>query len=427
MVGEWTSWLPFLQRVFILYATTCSSTPIPLVGADQPQTFRMEHQTWSRSHVQQPAYRYAPTQSMQTYPITQPYPLAPPNHSPPHHHNDAYYQPRKSGQSSRSRGLDYLRDLHTEINKVELQGIRPGQRTSLGDTDKPLPRLPAPPPLPDRPFISVSHSAPRLSQPAIPSASPQEASSSPTEVLRPYSLPPSVDIAPQKYFRPSAYLRIPESLLTGRPDSDPIPTSRKEKGRRKALSSVDKTYIPSSSEDEPILPGTVTNRSHDRRRRAASEQPPRTKTPTSTPKNTRGPTSTLVTEAIRCAGFTRSGQPCKRLVRAAAPYLLSRDPNVQGDGEEEGEEAPRLVGRYCKDHAGMICEVGGFYWTGGKVREGSGVWIGFDGGLHRLPPPRSEQGQSHSRLTKSVLRVYTSRAGAADAGAVKDDDGESTD
>jgi hypothetical protein len=39
-----------------------------------------------------------------------------------------------------------------------------------------------------------------------------------------------------------------------------------------------------------------------------------------------------------------------------------------GDGEILKEE------RYCKDHAGQICQVGGFYWKGEKS-----VWIDFAG------------------------------------------------
>jgi hypothetical protein len=43
---------------------------------------------------------------------------------------------------------------------------------------------------------------------------------------------------------------------------------------------------------------------------------------------------------------------------------------LEPDGEQKEE-------RYCKDHAGRICQVGGFYWKGGK----KSVWVDFDGEL----------------------------------------------
>lgn len=77
--------------------------------------------------------------------------------------------------------------------------------------------------------------------------------------------------------------------------------------------------------------------------------------------------------AVRCAGFTRSGQPCKRLVKSAAPFLLQRDTNIDDD------DAERMVGRYCKDHAGLVCAADGFYWRDANGK--AGVWVEFSGEL----------------------------------------------
>jgi hypothetical protein len=61
------------------------------------------------------------------------------------------------------------------------------------------------------------------------------------------------------------------------------------------------------------------------------------------------------------------------LVRAQAPLLAS---SLGDDGD-----APRAgaVGRYCRDHAGMVCAADGFYWR--DARGKSGVWIDFKGEL----------------------------------------------
>ena len=303
---------------------------------------------------------------------------------------------RSPGPSARSRGLDYLRDLQTKISNVDLSAFRHRQRTSFGNTNKPLPLLPAPLPLPSRPLIHASYSAPRLHDSLTPSREPRPGRVFPTEPLRPYSLPPAYDTSPQKYFRPSAYLRIPDAAHLSRPLSDPCPVKPVIQGGRKvkASSSTDITYVPSSSEDDDHLPGAATNRSPARRQRATSEQPPPTKLPArqAAAANRARASTFKAAAALRCAGFTRSGAPCKRLVRSTAPFLLERDQNADGD-----DEAPRLVGRYCKNHAGMICEVGGFYWRGREGKEETGVWVDFDGELKLT---------QYSRLRDSNRRGY---------------------
>lgn len=50
---------------------------------------------------------------------------------------------------------------------------------------------------------------------------------------------------------------------------------------------------------------------------------------------------------------------------------------VSLDGDDEDARSEKVMGRYCKDHAGMICTAKGFYWR--RERDSSGVWIEFDG------------------------------------------------
>ena len=73
-------------------------------------------------------------------------------------------------------------------------------------------------------------------------------------------------------------------------------------------------------------------------------------------------------KAIKCSGFTRKGAPCQRLVKAEAPYFKL---NL---ADEAGE---KIGVRYCKDHAGMICNAKGFYWRAKK--DDTGIWIDFEG------------------------------------------------
>lgn len=81
--------------------------------------------------------------------------------------------------------------------------------------------------------------------------------------------------------------------------------------------------------------------------------------------------------SVQCSGFTRTGQPCKRLVRVKAPYLSAPDASVALDEDGGDARSEKVMGRYCKDHAGMICTIKGFYWR--RERDSSGVWIEFDG------------------------------------------------
>ncbi|WWC99796.1 hypothetical protein V866_006704 [Kwoniella sp. B9012] len=242
--------------------------------------------------------------------------------------------------------------------------------------------------------------------------------------------------SPPKTFRPTVHphskprlsdenrLRPPSPHTPPRPKSDSaIPTSSKKKGKGKATStsaSTPKTKpktpnrrkekdndpdwnpiidltISSSEDDSEDRNENITPRSSARRKRAMSEQPGRTSAHTSTPSKsvsgsgsrTPGKDSTL--GVVQCSGFTRTGQPCKRLVKVSAPYLSARDTNVEQGGDERSE---KVMGRYCKDHAGMICQVDGFYWRGDGDK--AGIWIEFN---EFIPPDLGQQTQTLLRMT----------------------------
>ncbi|ORY33697.1 hypothetical protein BCR39DRAFT_586319 [Naematelia encephala] len=185
-------------------------------------------------------------------------------------------------------------------------------------------------------------------------------------------------------------------LSPPRPQSDRVTASSRKSIPRRGSNHPEAIYVPSSpssssststlssstsstSSSSSNLPKTVTTRSPARIRRATSEQP-RTVLSTSTP--------TGIGKSTRCAGFTRQGQPCKRLVRAEAPYLTSAG---QGDGDRP-EEGERGLGRYCRDHAGMICQAEGFY---ARASKGAGAWIEFD---KFIPPELGQQTQTLLRM-----------------------------
>lgn len=116
--------------------------------------------------------------------------------------------------------------------------------------------------------------------------------------------------------------------------------------------------------------------------RRGSSNTPFTISPVKTKKlNSPHKPCTSNSSSVQCSGFTRTGQPCKRLVKAKAPYLSIRDVSVAPVslvGDDGDARSEKVMGRYCKDHAGMICTAKGFYWR--RERDNSGVWIEFDGG-----------------------------------------------
>jgi hypothetical protein len=62
------------------------------------------------------------------------------------------------------------------------------------------------------------------------------------------------------------------------------------------------------------------------------------------------------------------------MVKVSAPYLAALDTNMFQSGLDPGDEGDQVgLGRYCKDHAGMICHPVGFY-----SKEKRGLWVHFD-------------------------------------------------
>ena len=295
---------------------------------------------------------------------------------------------------SRSRGIDYLRSLQSGMASLTMgASSRDGYQVSSPSFRQPSKPLPAPP-IPSDSLLEVHYRSPGH-QPAYPSDRPaslpkypypnpsssiatpqrqQPASRPQTEAYIRSSLP--VLSTPPKSFRPSHLINTPTfppasphrlapPSPRNRPRSDPTMSSSPHH-RKKAVDVVDLTYSPSSSDSD--LPATITKRSPARRQRATSEQPLRK----STASNASPARAGTPGKAVQCAGYTRTGDRCKRLVRSQAPYLLARDLNA---------ENPRLVGRYCKDHAGMICKVDGFYFRGEDDQQR--VWVEFEG-MRRL-------------------------------------------
>ncbi|KIR56320.1 hypothetical protein I315_01385 [Cryptococcus gattii Ru294] len=132
--------------------------------------------------------------------------------------------------------------------------------------------------------------------------------------------------------------------------------------------------------------------------RRGSSNTPFTISPVKTKKlNSPHKPCTSNSSSVQCSGFTRTGQPCKRLVKAKAPYLSIRDVSVAPVslvGDDGDARSEKVMGRYCKDHAGMICTAKGFYWR--RERDSSGVWIEFD---DYIPQALGQQTQTLLRMT----------------------------
>ena len=211
-----------------------------------------------------------------------------------------------------------------------------------------IPPLPTPPAIPPRPATQVQVQTP-----------PKPARKSFVPSFHPHRSVSQVDL-----------LRPPD---LSRPHSDSVvPLSAKAKGKSPVKGNGKQEIHDLTLDSDEESPTT-------HRRRAISELPRASpaKLAPSTPRtpNKISPikpaSSPLSPHAVRCSGYTRSGQPCKRVVKSTAPFLLSRDTSLALglDGEQKEE-------RYCKDHAGRICQVGGFYWRGAQ----KSVWVDFDGG-----------------------------------------------
>ena len=466
--------------------------------------------------------------------------------TPPHQQRQYIDTYGHAGPSKSNRGRDYLKSLGSGMAALNIES-QP-QRTHLpavspvpvdgrlsfssgSGSDKPLPRLPPPPPLPPQlaePPLLLARPATEVldAYPALAPAPPVRARPVPQPVkpLDPYSPTPRHSkpvqkVSPPKSFKPSPYLHLPLPPSTPpsrhRPHSAPHPgsSSGKGKGRGDSQEVIDLTLESPSSPtvstpSSPSHPRAhVTPRSPARlRRRGASDQPPpSTSTPTHTPLQLPGVAQVPATPsrssqnqrhgspsstAVRCAGYTRAGERCKRTVKVEAPYLAAWNLNVgsgmagpsgnmagpsgKNKGKAEAEEGTAhrrqnraLVadrgspdeaddevegGRYCKDHAGMICGVEGFY-----SRDKPGLWIRFVDMccslLHSRQCPRvtrsnteivfsmirgSNRGSACSVVTSNVAmcsvtgpiatrlmtRLGTSRTGPTDQSFTTDDNGE---
>lgn len=272
--------------------------------------------------------------------------------------------------------------------------------SSSPNRDKPLPNLPRPPLPPitnaSDPSLSLSASQSERSDhrasslpPHVGLAEAPSPSSQHDVYRRTHIQTQSHKSSPPKMFRPSSLLFPPSPPTIPQPHSDPIlshqataqtqtPTHHgtPTKGQHRPATSV--IDLTTGSDSDPSSPTSlrVTPRSAARRRRATSEQPS-SHLPNSASRSSpsKSPSPASPNKSVRCAGFTRTGQPCKRLVRASAPYLAALEPNTLPASFELGEEAdPVGLGRYCKDHAGMICQPTGFY-----SKERRGLWLDFDG------------------------------------------------
>lgn len=323
-----------------------------------------------------PQYPHSHPQHTVPFPVHHnPPPAAPKQYAPQYYATPPRYNPT---QLRVDRGRDYLSSLTTSVSNLDL-GIQAGPSRSL-TVDKPLPQLP-PPPIPSRPTSLPSYSSqiPPLPAPPRIQQHPRPLAESTTS-QQPRSAPHTqVSTPPRKSFTPSFHphdstcqnhlLRPPD---VHRPHSDPqIPSTTKARKKGKGKEEVMDLTLDSSDDDlwesanKSALAGT--KKTSPRHRRAISDLP---RTPASKAKSpSKPPVSPASPNAVRCSGYTRAGQPCKRVVKSTAPFLLTRDTNLGAGDAGRGEE------RYCKDHAGMICQVGGFYWRG----SGQNVWIDFSG------------------------------------------------
>jgi len=319
---------------------------------------------------------------------------------------------------SRSRGTDYLLSIQKGMNGLSFGGS-PRASTSAQSTpspgrDKPLPRLPPPPPpIPPRPH-SLNATGSYGEQPApshwaqnqLPLPTPPRTSihdypynASPVSPLSGSSWRQSL-FAPPKAFRASHTLLLPKlqppqpDTRLFRPHSDPlIPTVPPIASPRKAYKNPKKKisdviYIDSGSDSSDThTPAFVTSRSPARRHRITSEQPPDRpavalpKPKSSTHAQPLTPRKAKDSVAVQCSGFTQTGAPCKRLVKAKAPFVaLSEKQGAyvnEADQVDSGTTDDKEERRYCKDHAGMICGEPGFCWQGNTPARG--IYIVFDG------------------------------------------------
>ena len=412
--------VPAASRPQPFPSSSSSSRPVPWYQKDyrpSDHQYYPAHQPYWGSSTAEPSTQWvqaAPPQLAWHDPI---YNRRPTQSYPSGGYHDPSYPPTTSHDRHGS-GREYLASLTTIVSKMDI-GTRdpPRQRTrpSPSVPNEPLPRLPVPPQIPPRPHsddvpYEFSSAGPLIVAPASFSDARMTAQASRTERNRPLSqssvefvgvsvptlqvgpssqhAEPSQSISPASAHRSSPVTK--HHISHSRSDTAPKANDKprlEPKARprsRKSQTSLSDFIVPDSESNNSSSSSSrptrlhVTDRTPERRRRAASEQPrPLSPAPKTTPrrkrigdKNSSSPAPSS-SGAVRCSGFTRKGTACQRLVKSEAPYLSMLDLNV-------GEESKR----YCKDHAGMICDVNGFYWRGvGSTQDGAGIWIDFHGEL----------------------------------------------
>ncbi|WVQ70911.1 hypothetical protein IAR50_000436 [Cryptococcus sp. DSM 104548] len=334
-----------------------------------------------------------------------------------------------------------LPPLPSEAQSISLEScmaspsrVSPGHPKHMADAslagDAPLAYgLPPPPPLPPRP----SSLPPSMLPYAIPSGgflprqSPSQNVMAPVSRSglspgRPQSDPQIVVARPERRTSPRTSPRGKENSQPG--PSTPIkkpPSGQISSRHRWAKPDPDGEYTPIidltlSSPDSPSSPPLFSRkgpqspspsrpRAHSDIRNAFLTSP----SPASSPARRKSPSKSIANASsslasspskkpltptskvgVQCSGFTRTGAPCKRIVRAHAPYLAT--PIGGREDDDEGDiRSERVMGRYCKDHAGMICKTKGFYWRNGEGEDASKVWIDFE---DYVPRDLSEQTQT---------------------------------
>ncbi|TXT10900.1 hypothetical protein VHUM_01651 [Vanrija humicola] len=239
------------------------------------------------------------------------------------------------------------------------------------------------------PSSATSHASASASASAPASASSQSTPATPPVPPPPSSKPNPALKQAKLHFQPR--LSHP-SASSQNLSSQANAAAPKGKGKKPAVidltGSDNDSYPPSESDSDHRLapPQLRHQRAHSQPPSSSAPHTPAPKGKRAAPRLTKASSPAPDAAPVRCSGFTRAGAPCKRVVKAAAPFLAGRS---ESDDEDE-----QYTGRFCKDHAGLVCAVDGFYWRDRKGR--SGVWVEFK---DYIPPDLGQQTQTLLRMT----------------------------
>lgn len=248
--------------------------------------------------------------------------------------------PRRRQNSTPSAGPSGM-----AFQQIGLPPSIPERRTSLPDQPPPAPPKPGaasefPPP--------ILRTAPKPTEPAnfpppprhivarggTPQRSPQRG-----EARTPRRAPSVIDLTQDT--SPSSAGSPPKAARPPRAQSD---VGRPSPRDRPAAASV--VSAPSASRNGgSVLPAP-------RSAVSAASSTPKRKPSSAVSSPAASPASP---SKVRCSGYTRAGERCKRLVRDGAP----------GAADE----------RYCKDHAGLLLKAAGFYAR--RAPGAQGAWVEF--------------------------------------------------